>query len=228
MRYAAARRILPGWLVRHVYHFESVIESEVSRFASAAAENARILDAGAGEGQYAGFFPRQRYVGADLGVGDQSWNYAGLDVLADLNRLPFADAVFDGALNIVTLEHLREPHLAMREMARVLKPGGHLLLIAPHQWEVHQEPHDYFRYTGYGLQWLVEQAGLRVERLDGAGGMFRLLSRRLLGALQFFPGLVRPLAALLFVPPALVLPWLDGLDGRKLFTLGYVCVARKP
>ncbi len=162
-------------------------------------------------------------MGADLGVGDQSWNYAGLDVVADLNRLPFADAVFDGALNIVTLEHLREPHLAMREMARVLKPGGRLLLIAPHQWEVHQEPHDYFRYTGYGLQWLAEQAGLRVERLDGVGGMFRLLSRRLLGALQFFPGVVRPLAALLFVPPARCAP-LAGSPRRQKTVHTGICM----
>jgi SAM-dependent methyltransferase len=228
MRYAAARRLLPGWLVRHVYHFEATIEAEVTAFAASLPAGARVLDAGAGEGQYAAFFAGRRYVGVDLGVGDAAWNYHGLDAVADLNRLPFPDDCFDAALNIVTLEHLREPHLALREMARVLRPGGRLLLIAPHQWEVHQEPHDYFRYTGYGLQWLLEQARMRAERMEGVGGMFRLLSRRLLGALQFFPGPARVVAALLFVPPALLLPWLDPLDRRKLFTLGYVCVARKP
>ena len=75
----------------------------------------------------------------------------------------------------------------------------------------------------------AELAGfLEVEQLAPVGGYFRLMSRRLLNGLQFFPGLAFPIAALLLVPPALVLPWLDGLDKAKNFTLGYVCVARKP
>jgi SAM-dependent methyltransferase len=227
MKYVMARRVLPAWLLRHVYHFETVIEAEVRSFAEALPAGARVLDAGAGEGQYASFFPGKRYVGVDLGIGDDAWNYAGLDALADLNRLPFPDGVFDAALNIVTLEHLREPHRAMCELARVLKSGGKLLVIAPHQWEVHQAPHDYFRYTNYGLDWLARQAGLSAERIDAVGGLFRLLSRRLLAALRLFPVVFRPLAAILFVPAGLALPWLDGLDRERLFTLGYVCVARK-
>jgi hypothetical protein len=63
------------------------------------------------------------------------------------------------------------------------------------------------------------------------GGYFRLLARRLLNGLQFFTGGARwilfvPAAALL-VPPALLLPLLDGFDGKKDFTLGYICTARK-
>lgn len=227
MKYATARRVLPGWLLKHVYHFETAIETEVRRFAGTLPGGARVLDAGAGEGQYAAFFPGRRYVGVDLGIGDEAWNYAGLDAIADLNQLPFADGAFDAALNIVTLEHLCEPHRAMREVARVLKPGGRLLLIAPHQWEVHQAPHDYFRYTNHGLDWLVRQAGMNAERIDAVGGLFRLLSRRMLAALQLFPAVLKPLAALVFVPAGLALPWFDGLDRQKLFTLGYVCVARK-
>ncbi len=227
MTYATARRLLPAPLRRYVYSFETMIEDAVTRLASFLPEGARVLDAGAGEGQYAHHFPRQRYTGVDLGVGDTDWNYAGLDAVEDLNALPFPDATFDAALNIVTLEHLREPARALCEMARVLKPGGVLLLIAPHEWEVHQAPHDYFRYTCHGLRFLLEQAGLEVRTLEPAGGYFRLVSRRLLGGLQFFPGPLKLLAALLFVPPALVLPLLDGLDGAKNFTLGYCCIASR-
>lgn len=227
MTYATARRLLPAPLRRYVYSFETMIDDAVTRLAAALPAGARLLDAGAGEGQYAHHFPRQRYTGVDLGVGDTDWNYAGLDAVADLCALPFPDGTFDAALNIVTLEHLREPGRALREMARVLKPGGVLLLIVPHEWEVHQAPHDYFRYTCHGLRFLVEQAGLEVRSLEPAGGYFRLLSRRLLGGLQFFPGPLRLLAALFFAPPALLLPLLDGLDGAKNFTLGYCCMASK-
>lgn len=228
MRYAAARNRLPGWLLRHVYHFECEIERAVTAFAAALPPGARVLDAGAGEGQYAAHFAGHRYTGVDLGVGDAAWNYRGLHAIANLNHLPFGDGVFDAVLNIVTLEHLREPHAAMREMGRVIKPGGRLLLVAPHQWEVHQAPHDYFRYTLHGLEWLVEQAGLRTERMEAAGGLFRMLARRLLAALQFFPSFTRLLAAPFFIGPAMVLPWLDPLDRQRAFTLGYVCIARKP
>ena len=56
---------------------------------------------------------------------------------------------------------------------------------------------------------------------------YRLVSRRLLNGLQFFPALLQPLAALLVGPPALALPLLDSLDRERNFTLGYLCTARK-
>lgn len=218
---------LPRFLRRRVLAFESRIEDEVARFADSLPGHARVLDAGAGEGRYAGHFGRHRYVGVDLGIGDSAWDYAGLDALADLCRLPFPAGCFDGVLNIVTLEHVRDPAAVLGELGRVLRSGGEALVIVPQEWEVHQAPHDYFRYTRYGLIHLLEQAGFGDIRIDPAGGYFRLLSRRLLNGLQFFPGLWFPLAALFLVPPALLLPLFDRLDGERNFTLGYVCRARK-
>ncbi len=66
--------------------------------------------------------------------------------------------------------------------------------------------------------------------MRAAGGYFRLLARRLLNGLQFFTGGVRWLcfipAAILLVPPALILPFLDSLDRDRNFTVGYICTAR--
>jgi len=59
------------------------------------------------------------------------------------------------------------------------------------------------------------------------GGFFRLLSRRLFNALQFFPGPLMFVAAIFLVPPALILPLFDGIDRSRNFTLGYVCSAKK-
>ena len=139
--------------------------------------------------------------------------------------------MFDAALNVVTLEHLRDPGIALGEIARVLKPGGRLLLVAPLEWEEHQQPHDYFRYTRYGLELLLQRAGFDRIELVPAGGFFRLLSRRLLNGLQFFMKgprwiLFAPAAAI-FVPLSLLLPLLEPLDSQRHFTLGYICSARK-
>ena len=151
MRYSAVAYRLPLPLRGHILHFETELAAAVEQFAHALPEGARVLDAGAGEGQYARSFARQRYCGVDLAVGDSTWDYTRLDVLADLGALPFRDATFAAAVNLVTLEHLREPAAALAEIARTLAPGGLLLLAAPHEWEVHQASHDYFRYTGFGL-----------------------------------------------------------------------------
>ena len=68
MTYTTARRVLPGWLCRYVYHFEHHIEEAISDLAGSLAPGAMVLDAGAGEGQYARLFTRQRYIGVDLCV----------------------------------------------------------------------------------------------------------------------------------------------------------------
>lgn len=215
-------------LERYVLHFEAVIDQTVARFAASLPAGVRVLDAGAGEARYAHRFARQRYVAVDLGVGDAAWDYSHLDVLADLTVLPFARDSFDAAISIVTLEHIREPADALAQIAASLRPGGRLLLVVPHEWEEHQAPHDYYRFTRNGARYLLEKSGFEDIRIEPVGGYFRLLARRLLNGLQFFPALLYPLAALLLAPPALLLPLLDFLDRQRMFTLGYLCTASKP
>ncbi len=227
MSYRTIERRLPGFLRRYLLHFESAIEEALEKFSTGLAPNARVLDAGAGEMPHAKYFRGQRYVGVDLAVGDAAWDYGKLDAIGDLTALPFRDACFEACINIVTLEHVREPACALREIARVLAPGGRLLLIVPHEWEVHQAPHDYYRYTRYGIAYLLEKAGFREYTIEPVGGYFRLCSRRLLNGLQFFRGAWFFVAAIFLAPPALVLPWFDSLDRERNFTLGYICSAKK-
>jgi SAM-dependent methyltransferase len=225
--YATVRSLLPGPLRRYVQHFETAIERAVAEFAESLPPGASVLDAGAGEGNYKPVFAAHRYVGLDLGVGDTAWDYSRLDVVGDLAALPFRDGVFDASLNVTTLEHVRDPLRVLSEIGRTLAPGGKLLLIVPHEWEEHQQPHDFYRYTRYGLDYLLRGAGFDQFEIRPVGGFFRLLSRRLFNALQFFPGPLMILAAFFFVPPALLLPLLEPLDRRQDFTLGYICFAHK-
>jgi len=231
MSYTALADRLPGFLRRHILHFEATIEDELAAFAAQSRPGSRVLDAGAGEGRHAPLFAHAHYYGVDLTVGDAAWDYRGLDVVADLTALPFRDGAFAACINVVTLEHVREPHVVVRELARALETGGRLLLVAPHEWETHQAPHDYFRYTRHGVEYLLAQAGFQKIRIHPVGGYFRLLARRMLNGLQFFTGGARWIgffpAALLLGPPALALPFLDFLDRDQNFTLGYICTAEK-
>jgi SAM-dependent methyltransferase len=231
MTYTAFADRLPRALRRHILHFECSVEDALAAFAAAVHPGALVLDAGAGEARHAKYFEHARYCGIDLAVGDETWNYRRLDAVADLSALPFRAGTFAACINIVTLEHVREPHCVLRELSRSLGAGGRLLLVAPHEWETHQAPHDYFRYTMYGMAYLLEQAGFVKIEITPVGGYFRLLARRMLNGLQFFTrgaswiGFLP--AALVLGPPAMILPLLDFLDRDRSFTLGYICSAEK-
>lgn len=228
MRYARLQSLLPRPLSRYLLSFEGAIEDAVSALSASLPPYVRVLDAGAGESRHAAWFRNQRYCAVDLGIGDSAWDYRSLNAIGDLAQLPFRSAAFAAALSIVTLEHVREPKTVLTELARALEPGGRLLLVVPHEWEVHQHPHDYYRYTCFGLRYLLGEAGFEQIHIEPVGGFFRLLSRRLLNGLQFFPGFWKLPAIPLLAPPALVLPAFDFLDRARDFTLGYVCTARRP
>ena len=123
MIYDRVRSLLPAPLARYVMHFETAIESAVSDFAKSLPPGARVLDAGAGEGNYKAYFAAQRYLGLDLAVGDAGWDYSRLDAVGDLTALPFRDAVFEASLNVVTLEHVKEPGRVLKELGRTLAVG---------------------------------------------------------------------------------------------------------
>lgn len=155
------------------------VNTFVRETARAVLPDERILDAGAGECVYRPLFEGRRYVAIDRGVGDGTWDYGKLDASADLERIPFADACFDTVLCTETLEHVARPARVLAELRRVLKPGGWLALSVPFLQPLHQEPHDYYRYTPHGLRHLLEEAGFQVERIRAAGGFFTFLHLQL-------------------------------------------------
>ena len=228
----AAERLLPRFLLRALDPFESRATEALAAFAAALPANSCVLDAGAGECRYAPLFARHRYLALDHAVGDASWDYSKLHVLGDLEQLPLATAAFDAAVSVVVLEHTREPLRVLRETGRVLRPGGRLFLVVPQEWEVHQAPHDYFRYTRYGLEYLLAGSGFRVRKLEAVGGFFWLMARRSVNLLSFFQGGPKWLVFLLLAPLfGLLVPVLfyfcDRLDRRRDFTLGYICEAER-
>lgn len=244
-RSAAARRghrlprVVPMWLRRRIEIDNTTLLDFVGRMAASVPAGARVLDAGAGEGRYRSDFAHTRYVGVDLAVGDAGWDYHALDALGSLIELPFRNGTFDAVMCAQVLEHVPEPRRVLQEIARVLKPGGRLFLTAPQSWHQHQKPHDYYRYTSFGLRYLFEQAGLQVQSLQPMGGYFWYLSFQLQNINYWlFPRGMRgrkwtfPLRALFSVIFQLVFPfifyYLDRLDQQKDETFGYTCVVVKP
>jgi SAM-dependent methyltransferase len=143
------------------------------------------------------------------------------------------DERYDAALCFEVLEHISNPGRAVREIYRILRPGGVAIISVPHLSRLHDEPHDYYRFTKYGLRHLFEAAGFVVTDIKEKGGLFSFLGHQastlLLAALWPIPGL-RQLA---WFFNKWLLTWpcygLDRVSQRSgIFALGYVSIIHKP
>jgi SAM-dependent methyltransferase len=99
--------------------------------------NAIVLDAGAGRGLRFPYDHREhaaRIVGVDVDPAVMANPNVTAATIADLTALPFATGEFDVVFSKFVFEHLDRPLAAMRELRRVTKPGGHLLIHTPNRW----------------------------------------------------------------------------------------------
>lgn len=188
-----------------------------------------LLDVGCGWKPYQEVFAPyvQRYIGLEHPA--TLSHSQVVDIYGSALALPFADDSFDTVVSFQVLEHVPEPALMIAEMARVLKGGGHLILTAPHIWGLHEQPHDYFRFTRYGLQYLLEKAGLQVLEIKAMAGYWVTAGTRFCYYLTLF----RPYRGIGWLVPPLwyivqqIAGWLDKLHRVESDTWNYIAVAKK-
>jgi len=95
-----------------------------------------------------------------------------IDIMGSAENIPFDDGIFDSVVCTEVFEHLKNPQKAALEIARILKNRGICLLTTPQTVELHEEPHDYFRYTKFGLKYIFEEAGFKIISINQIGGFF--------------------------------------------------------
>jgi SAM-dependent methyltransferase len=123
----------------------------------------RVLDVGCGTRPYESLVAAREYVGLELDT-PENRRTKKADVYYDGHKLPFEDSSFDAVICNQVLEHVFEPDAFLREIARVLKAGGRLLLTVPFVWDEHEQPRDFGRYSSFGLAALLGRNGFRVLR----------------------------------------------------------------
>lgn len=97
----------------------------------------------------------------------------------DAMVLPFADEVFDWIVCTEVLEHIPHPQHALAEFHRVLKPGGQAYITTPLSWGLHYVPHDYYRFTTFGLTQICKDNQLTaLDTFEMGNGIFSLISAR--------------------------------------------------
>ncbi len=143
-----------------------ITRERLKTFIVSHANERHTLDIGCANSPYSKYFPNR--VGFDIAEGP------GVDVVGDAHTLPFKDGEFDQILCTEVLEHLHTPGIAIQEMMRVLKPGGTILLTTRFIFPIHDAPHDYYRYTKYGLRhlfrsWDVVELNEEVSTIETIG-----------------------------------------------------------
>ena len=186
------------------------------------------LDLGCGLRPYEESLSRANATPVGLEYNRQRYADSPPDIWGDGLSLPFESSSFDTVLSSQVLEHVPEPGQFVAEISRVLKPGGRLILTAPHIWGIHEEPHDYFRFTPFGLAHLARKSGLEPIEIVPMAGYWVTAGARFCHYLQQFERLglailLRPSYAVLQL-----LVWaLDRLHRVESDAWNYLMVAQK-
>jgi SAM-dependent methyltransferase len=152
----------PGWLGLIINPFYHARRGLVCGLKPLLAElRGEVLDVGCGRKPYRKYVSATRYVGVDIDT-PVTRKWAAADVFYDGRTLPFADKSFGGVICTQVLEHVFTPAEFLGELHRVLRPGGQLVLAVPFVWDEHEQPHDFARYSSFGLRAILERAGFEI------------------------------------------------------------------
>lgn len=215
--------------------------------AAAVPAGSRVIDVGAGSAPYRASFAHCDYKTQDFAQLDshqiRHGGYGAIDYVSDATSIPVADGSFDVVLCSEVMEHHPEPIALVRELGRILAPGGRLILTAPLGSGIHQEPyHFYGGYTPYWYEKFLGDAGfedIRVEANEGSLRHFAQESIRFLRmtrpgelSLPWYGTLLWAPCWLLLAPVlGLVVPvaakCLDRHDREQRFTVGYHVAATR-
>ena len=242
--------ILKRWFLQSpIYNF-NVVERDrwVSRQAAAVPPGSRVLDVGAGSCPYRRHFEgciyrTQDFVALNPAQLLDKQGYGQIDYICDAEAIPVEDGSFDLVLCTEVLEHVPDPAGVVKELSRLLRPGGTLLLTAPLGSGLHQAPyHFYGGYTPFWYRKTLQEAGFDHIEIEANGGFFKHYGQETIRLAKLTaPGRLRSswLLKALWAPVWIAaLPWMVGIcpvlayyfdrfDDSQDFTIGYHVSATK-
>lgn len=178
-----------------------------------------LLDIGCGNKPYRLMFNVERYVGCDIVQSSQH----KADFLCDSLNIPIRDESFDTVISTQVIEHVSEPQQLCAEAFRLLRKNGVFIVSGPMYWHLHEEPHDYRRFTKHGFRYLLEKAGFEVIEILPNGGKWALLGQVLIHTIEG----TRLNRNMVVSSVNRAFEWFDRMWFDDSSTSNYVVVARK-
>ena len=146
----------------------------------------KILDIGCGHQKIRNYLaPECDYTGLDYYKTAIEWYGSKPHVYADAEVLPFDKDTMKTVLLLDVLEHLPNPEICIREVYRVLQPGGNCIVQVPFLYPLHDEPLDFHRWTRWGLHKIFENSGFNVNEIVPYGKAYET------GSLLFILGMCK-------------------------------------
>lgn len=209
--------------------FQKITRRNLDKFLERYATDQRILDIGSGGSRYGKFFPNRLTVDIDPARKPE--------IVADAHHLPFKDGEFNMILCTEVLEHVKNPQQVINELSRVLSSEGTCILTTRFMYPIHDAPHDYWRFTKYGLGQLFSSwTDVVIEPETKSFSAMAALLQRMCYQLEF--RFNRPVKMILFAI-VFIFDKLNGLiineygdiqkiqKNENIFSTGYYVVAKK-
>ena len=200
-----------------IYLHFSTLSEDIQKYAKYA--EGTLLDIGSGFSPYKPFFKNvKKYIKMD------NFEYLGVkpDIIGDAMNIPLKNSSVDSIFSSQVLEHVQNPQKMVDEIYRVLKKKGKCILTTHMAQVIHGEPHDYFRFTEYGLKELFKNFSY-IEVKPNGGALLAIFQFFIFGIEEKIPIISKPLVIFL----NLIIKQLDKIffDGR--FTINYLVYAIK-
>jgi len=153
--------------------FQKITRKNLENFLKNYATGKKTLDIGSGGSSYQRFFPNRLTVDIDPARKPE--------IVADAAHMPFKDEEFEVVLCTEMLEHVKNPFLVEQEIRRVTKKGGMLILSTRFVFPLHDTPHDYWRYSKYGLrelfkEWEIVELKAETRNFSAIGALLQRVS----------------------------------------------------
>ncbi len=193
-----------------------------------------VLDIGCGNKPYEKIFDGliNKYVGCDI---IQS-NLNKVDVLSPANKIPLEDNSFDTIISTQTIEHVEDHQGLVNEAYRLLKPNCYFILSGPFNWQLHEEPYDFFRFSKHGFKYILEKSGFELLEIKENGGMWAVVGQYIIKNIsndhigrrkkvKILLNLLKRLKVIFLLN--YFFEGLDRIDYNSINTINYVLVAKK-
>ena len=188
-----------------------------------------VLDIGCGNKPYEHIF--QSNISEYIGLEHPNTLHKNnkIDIFGDACCLPIKNSTIDCVVSFQVMEHVAEPNQMLAEIYRVLKNDGVVAVTTPFMWGIHEAPHDYYRYTKYGLEYLFKKHGFEIIELKANTGYWSTAGLRFNYYLaRFGKSFLYYILSPIFFCVQVISLIFDKIDREETDTASYTLIAKKP